>query len=348
VRIHMISTLMLASALFVPISTAAHVTEAAATPTVGGYFSSDVHSCGSFKLFVPNASQFAAHQTGFSRQSIGLRQTALSRMHGRTIHWLTSLTCKQGPVHHPLTTVKHSIASPAVTGFTPNWSGYVYNDSVPMGVTQDWQQPILSDANNGAFVDSTIWPGLGGFNGSQVLVQGGTDIAGSCSDSAGCSYSEGSPFFWVEALPDNPTEVIVSGLPVNLDDDVSSTVDFNYSTDTAEIQLCNNTLGECADLSKVMNNGEVPGPTVEWIAERGDFSGTYPELNDFGGLNIDIAEWEDTGGQAQAVTGDSYAMRTCDGTTILATPGPVGSYTDGPYFNDQFNNLGHPDPQNCG
>ncbi|HEY2696275.1 MAG TPA: hypothetical protein VGJ45_12460 [Pseudonocardiaceae bacterium] len=60
--------------------TAAGASATAATPSVGGYFSTDTHGCGDVKLYVPNQNQFTAQQLGFSRQSIPLRQNVLNKM----------------------------------------------------------------------------------------------------------------------------------------------------------------------------------------------------------------------------------------------------------------------------
>jgi hypothetical protein len=82
--------------------TAAGASATAATPSVGGYFSTGTHGCGDVKLYVPNQNQFTAQQLGFSRQSIPLRQNVLNKMAGKQVHYLTSLDCKPGPTRHSL------------------------------------------------------------------------------------------------------------------------------------------------------------------------------------------------------------------------------------------------------
>jgi hypothetical protein len=77
--------------------TAAGASATAATPSVGGYFSTDTHGCGDVKLYVPNQNQFTAQQLGFSRQSIPLRQNVLNKMAGKQVHYLPRLQARPDP-----------------------------------------------------------------------------------------------------------------------------------------------------------------------------------------------------------------------------------------------------------
>ena len=320
----------------------------AATPSVGGYYSNNTHGCGNLQLYVPNQNQFTAQQLGFSRKSIPLRQSILNKMAGKQVHYLTSLDCKPGPAHHDRANPTPSTAKPAGLGGSTNWSGYDVDQNT-YAVTQTWVQPGLDDGNSGAFVDSSIWPGIGGEDGG-ALVQDGTDISGSCTGNGGCDYNH-SPYFWVEALPDDPTEIEIGNLAVNIGDQVSAETDFDYTTYTASFFLCNDTTGYCVEGTQTLANDNSPGNTAEWVAERATYNGNLlPELDRWNGLQVEIDSAQylsgNVSGTGSAASGNSIAMATCRGQT-MAQPGEVGSNANGPYFIDYWKSFGQDDSNPC-
>ena len=329
--------------------TAAGASATAATPSVGGYFSTDTHGCGNVKLYVPNQNQFTAQQLGFSRQSIPLRQNILNKMAGKQVHYLTSLDCKPGPTRHSLSSApKPSTAKPAALGGSYNWSGYDVDQNT-YAVTQSWIQPGLDDGNSGDLVDTSIWPGIGGEDG-QPLVQDGTEIHGTCTGNGGCDYQH-SPYFWLEAVPDDPTELMVVNLTLNVGDQVSAETDFDYTTDTANFFLCNDTTGYCVEGSQTLANGETPGNTAEWIAERATFNGDQlTELDRWNGLQVEIDSAQylsgNVSGTGTAASGNPITLTTCD-NQVMAEPGSVGTNANGPYFVDYWKSFGHTDPNPC-
>jgi hypothetical protein len=325
------------------------VSAQAATPTVGGYFSTNTHGCGNVKLYEPNQNQFTAQQVGFNPKSIPLRQNILNKMAGKQVHYLTSLDCKPGSAHHTLSTpARPAPATPSTLSTSTNWSGYDVDQNT-YAVAQTWVQPGLDDGNSGAMVDTSIWPGIGGESG-QPLVQDGTEIHGTCTGNGGCDYQQ-SPYFWLEIVPDDPTELEVVNLALNVGDTVSAETDFDYTTDTANFFLCDDTTGYCVEGSQVTANGETPGNTAEWIAERATFNGNQlPELDRWNGLQVEIDGAQflsgNVSGTGTPAMGNPMAMTTCD-NQAMATPGGVGSNANGPYFVDYWNSFGHPDVSGC-
>jgi hypothetical protein len=56
---------------------------------------------------------------------------------------------------------------------TPNWGGYVLTGGPFVAINADWRIP---DSVTGSSYGQSVWPGIGGWNGAQPLLQAGSEI----------------------------------------------------------------------------------------------------------------------------------------------------------------------------
>lgn len=313
------------------------------------------HGCGPSRAFVPPADADTvptneATDPATERALVHFRQASQRRTHRRA-HWLSSVSCRPGRRSHAPDRRAVGPTGSTAAGDSYNWSGYDTNLDAA-AVEQAWTVPTLEpnyDGTEGQSAENTIWPGVGGENGT-VLLQAGTDTSGSCANGGPCG---GETYFWFEIVPDNPTEVIIGNLPVTQQDQVA--VEVVQEPDHTLFWLaCNygpdDTRNDCAENVARPAPGEVPGRTAEWVVERATTDGHYTRLNGFNQLDISSAAVLPQGENTDflsltAAHATPLRMVGCDGA-LLAEPGPVIG-PQGTEFIDYWKAYGNAEPTGC-
>ena len=120
---------------------------------------------------------------------------------------------------------------------------------------------------------------MGGYNGSEKLVQAGTSTYGKSTHKA-----------WYEYLSDTGESVYmqyIDSLTVSAGDSIHVYITFQKANNKFEYYIANNTTGKSAsgyvelDASK-----QFDGTTVEWVVERCKSGGSLTSLGDYGTMTM--------------------------------------------------------------
>ncbi|MCH6470203.1 G1 family glutamic endopeptidase [Sinomonas terrae] len=232
------------------------------------------------------------------------------------VRWLPKVDCKEVAVHSPKV--------PPKTAATPsgNWSGYAASTSAPNYAQAEWTVPAVTE-NGSEPAYSSIWPGIGGMDQTNELIQDGTE-----QDAAANGQTT---YFWFELYPiENQMEI--TNLVPNVGDDVAT--DIYWANGTADFTLCDYTQNTCVTGSQ---SSPAPGNTAEWIVERTSINGTLPDLANFNLVNFTNSYYDvDAMGNVEytpANGGDSVFMQDSAGYT-MAYPGSLSP--DGTSFTDYW------------
>ncbi|WP_334173083.1 G1 family glutamic endopeptidase, partial [Sinomonas sp.] len=237
------------------------------------------------------------------------------------VKWLPTLDCRQVASRH----TKVPASSAAYS--SSNWSGYAAQTSAPNYAQAEWTVPaVTGNGNQPAY--SSIWPGIGGMDSTNELIQDGTE-----QDAATNGQTS---FFWFELYP-MENEMEITNLVPNVGDDVATHV--HWANGTADFTLCDYTQSTCVTGSQA---SPAPGNSAEWIVERPTINGSLPDLANYGQVNITHAYYDvDAAGNVQytpANGADSLVMQDSTGHT-MAYPG--GLSPDGTSFADHWESYGN-------
>lgn len=146
-----------------------------------------------------------------------------------------------------------------------NWAGIVsYNATGYVAVQGDWPQSHVHNCGCGTTdTDESTWSGLGGWVGSQALLQEGTSMQGT-----------GTMFAWYEYLhacpPSNPNcnvpELEISGLAVSGGMPIHTYTAYQTSNNQADFLVCAN--GVCRGIVQTLDSSYYDGRYAEQIDER--------------------------------------------------------------------------------
>ena len=180
----------------------------------------------------------------------------------------------------------NSSSNSVITGTSSNWSGpTVYNAQAPFantGVVRGiFVVPTAHQALNtctGGWVYSSQWPGLDGFNSSDVL-QAGIEVDAYCASGSTASFYSA----WIEWYP--YSEVRVSTPVINPGDMVYIQV-WSLSATSGSAYFYNYSTGQSATYALSAPQGTtLVGSSAEWIVERPGVNGSLATLTNY----IDVA-----------------------------------------------------------
>ncbi|MGH7868972.1 MAG: G1 family glutamic endopeptidase [Candidatus Dormibacteraceae bacterium] len=336
----------IAAAVVICLSALGFAAPVAAAPAEDGYFSSDTSGCPGLTLFVPFTDHLTAPVTGLTTNLLGAVNRQLDgvkKVSGKpAINWLTQARCQAAPAENDVQSPASRSSDSGLPPETGNWSGFWQGVPNATEVSQSWRVPALNAGGKMAQqMDSTIWPGIG--NGRN-LVQAGTTTNGSCTAPNACHMDLFS--FWYEALPDLQTEQLVTNLPIQAGNQVSSTVGYDYNRHAMSWTLCNDSLNTCVNGNYKMQGNTDPGNTIEFIAERSQNSLDHSllGLNNFGDLTISNVSYKSADGSGSLSNAHPITMISCDQST-LAEPGQLSA--GGSSFVDHWRSYGQIDQPNC-
>lgn len=165
----------------------------------------------------------------------------------RHVKWLPTLDCKQVAAHHT------KVPTSSSAYLSSNWSGYAAQTSAPNYAQAEWTVPaVTGNGNQPAY--SSIWPGIGGMDSTNELIQDGTEQDATASGQ--------TSFFWFELYP-MENEMEIANLVPKPGDDVATHV--YWANGTADFTLCDYTQNTCVTGSQA---SPAPGNSAEWIVER--------------------------------------------------------------------------------
>jgi hypothetical protein len=256
---------------------------------------------------------------------------------------LSSVTCRPGHQRGPRTSKQ------SATGTSANWSGYqsaVRNNFI--GAFMAWNVPSVSTAANSSAY-SSIWPGIGqGNDKSDSLVQDGTEQDVSCL--AGVCTHDYYP--WYEVVPEENQEEITN-LSISPGDAIESFVEYEPPDGAACFEVDDLTTNTGVYGYQYTDSGFTgTGSTAEWIVERTEVNGNFPQLANFGSVPITLAiaaqgsSWEDPNLTYPGASNNSptaISMTSCDQSLTLARPGAIAS--DGTDFTVTFVQRGKSEPR---
>ena len=158
--------------------------------------------------------------------------------------------------------------------YTSNWAGYVVNgvnnnNATYTQATALWQQPTYSGSE-----DLSFWTGIGGFNGSQAVVQAGTDC--DATEFLGTVRN----MFWVDDAPNNL--VYLTKPVVNPGDYLYVCVTYGGNTSTA--CLVNWSTDDYT--IRTFDTLQYDGSSVEYIHEDANANYYPPYYDSWGSATI--------------------------------------------------------------
>ncbi|GAB3615116.1 hypothetical protein GCM10027415_34560 [Humibacter ginsengisoli] len=242
---------------------------------------------------------------------------AAARGHYR---WLTTMTCKARPDHRevlPSAAQGTSTGGAASGAANPNWAGTVVdNDPNAVYVDMAWDVPTLDvgSALSGPVEYSSIWPGLGGWNGDPGnLAQAGTEQDLNCA-SGTCFQSN---YFWWEFFPQNNQQEITD-MSVSPGDHIQVEVYNRGFSGLIGFDICNETTNVCVNPDEVSNSTPPAGHTADFIVERTTEDGSLTTLPDFGTVDLESLYGDSFFAQEDATT-DGYFVDMYNGTDQLTS-----------------------------
>ncbi|MGP8066284.1 MAG: G1 family glutamic endopeptidase [Acidimicrobiales bacterium] len=219
-----------------------------------------------------------------------------------------------------------------------NWSGYVDTGGTFTSVSGDWTVPTATCTSGKAAYSST-WIGIDG-DGNDTVEQDG--IEADCSSSNQASYHA-----WYEMYGDND---INNGDEVNIQTKVPSDKVYAGDAMSASVSVVDNewTL-EITDSTQGWTytpsaiSFSAAQESAEWIVERPEVCDprcALTALADFGSVTFTSATAtnDGTSGSISAFSASATVMIANNGTTVLATPGPLSA--SGENFTDNWDALG--------
>lgn len=227
--------------------------------------------------------------------------------------------CSSNRSNRPASQASSSAQPGTPTGDTAsssNWAGIVgYWASKFVAVQGDWVQSHVHDCGCGTTdTDESSWSGIGGWGGSQSLIQEGTSMQGT-----------GSMFAWYEYLHAcstsgcNPPELIMRSVPVSGGMQVHTYTAYQTSNSQANFLVCAN--GTCQSIVATLDSSYYQGLYAENIDERPSYGcGTncsyYKPLT-----NFLYNDW--TNSEAEATSGTWYSLENIPawGVTMVNTSG---------------------------
>lgn len=222
----------------------------------------------------------------------------LNWMAAHHVTWLRSLSCTAQPQRS--------------NSFTHNWSGYIIsNVGVGASTSMGWTVPSTSDVTG---ADSSIWAGQGGFNNNGDLPQAGTEQD---------RTSTGTTLYpWWEIFPDNNIQKI-NNFPIHSGETMSEIINTDVDR-SVSFNICDTVTSQCVYITKTAL--KAIGPSVEWVAGRPTVGGRFTKLANFGTATIFNAS-STLIKNYYPNNGSPYDMRSCNGATVLATPGSYNATT---------------------
>lgn len=210
-----------------------------------------------------------------------------------------------------------------------NWSGNIAIDANYYDAYGTWVLPHAG-GTGGASEYSCTWVGIGqGLDSSHPLVQ-----AGSESDN---SYNIASYYLWVEEVPQE-SQVVLGGSGANYGDTIW--VHIHFASGSASMTVEDENTAFIRTVS--VGGGISTDNTAEWIYERTEESGIYPQLVDapptFTGAE---ARSSATGEQGIGNLPHYYArMWNCTSAPRVQLAQPNAITNNGTTFSNTFNNEG--------
>lgn len=254
------------------------------------------------------------------------------------------------PVPHARSqTVKTAGPRDARSSFSPNWSGYLLNQG-QYAITQTvgtWTDSVAQTCPGNTY--SSAWTGIGGWN-TTSLVQDGTETD-TLNGTLGCYVNT---YAWWEILPAN--QVDFSNLTIYQGDEIFGETSVNTSNDTAYFYIGDLTTGQSTSTTVSFSSGQYDGSTGEWVVERTEESGYYPQLMDFGSDTFGNINAVDSSGASLNLTGNSTGIvleddAACiadsdgdEGANVIYLAVPGGYNSSGNGFTDYWYNYGDVDP----
>lgn len=166
----------------------------------------------------------------------------------------------------------------AATTGSLNWSGYVAKGNFAM-MQGDFIQPTINPSNPSNTHEST-WIGLGGYGGSQKLVQTGTAMN---------TYADGKYYYaWYEYLSaSNPNpEIRFTSITVNPGDKIHTYCSFQQANNKFNAYVANNTNGTSQSVFVSISASEYfDSSTAEFINEKPSWNVTDNGLTNYGKTN---------------------------------------------------------------
>jgi hypothetical protein len=217
----------------------------------------------------------------------------------------------------------------AGTGTSSNWSGYeLRGDNRTYDVVEgQWYVPSVS-SEFGVHAYSAYWVGLDG-DGISDLVQAGTEQE--YYDFSIFSFS--NYYAWSELLPNQPSESVISGIPVAPGNQVFTEVwvgnsngALNASGGYGLFYVHNLTTGEATEFETCLCGTVFLGREAEWIMERPTVNKVLPALADYGAAITSSAYAETVAGPWTTYQPSSHINITMtNGSDILSTVQQDGS-----------------------
>lgn len=233
---------------------------------------------------------------------------------------------------------------------SPNWSGYQSDTQRYLTASMNWVVPTAT-ATPDTTRTSSIWPGVGtGTSTSDTLVQAGTEQDDQCIG----EVCDPTYYAWFELYPQEYQQKI-PGLIISPGDSMNAIAEYtpDATTPVADFEIYDATTNEVYDTEQDIT-GATPasGATAEWIVERTQVGGVYPQLTDFGVAQIGDAytvtgsDWDDpnlngyfaSDGELHAA---DWSIWNCDKTLLMAEPSAFTSIYG--QFAVTFNDAGTAD-----
>jgi hypothetical protein len=266
---------------------------------------------------------------------------AFVRQERPSTHWLVP-GC-QSTDHRGSPSVPDNIPATSETD-SPNWSGFqttAYGFTLVQG---QWTVPSVgTNTTDSAF--SSIWPGLGdGNTDGDILVQAGTEQDAGVSPEIGGTSTQ-VDYAWYEIVPIE-NQIKLKGFTISPGNVVFFSVSHTGSGQ-ALIDAYNSSGNQSSVFYVTWGTKYTLQGDAEWIVERTEESGYYPQLALFGTVTISDAEAVDGAGAQNGVGNfhrDFYWMTNCADNEYLAKTGDIDS--SGTSFPVNWENYG-PDQKAC-
>jgi hypothetical protein len=158
------------------------------------------------------------------------------------------------------------LASPAVTGYSYNWAGYVSNSSANSvtAVSGTWVQPTITCGSGSTYL--ATWVGIDGFASSD-LVQTGTG--------AQCVGGTASYNAWWEVLP--AAETLIPSITVHAGDTITASVTYSATTHKFSMKIADG----ASSFTKTQKVSKAARASAECIVERPEVGGSFSTLAKF-------------------------------------------------------------------
>lgn len=221
---------------------------------------------------------------------------------------------------------------------SPNWGGYVATAGAGGNnrykeVEAQYTEPVHQNCNCSNPTDANMWAGIGGWAGSESLIQAGTDMPNS-----------GGQYAWYEYLKPcatDPTQACgpneISVASVSSGDTIFTSTSYDQANNLAHFEVDDNGTAVLAKVVTGLGGSYYDGTYAEWIAERPTYKDSnnkpyYENLTNFGQVNFSNCRAEYTDGSLHNIQNETHTHVSLhpNGGNLLINPNNLsnGSFVD--------------------